>query len=115
MARDLWRFNDAAHLASEGVDLSGFDVLAQDGRVGHVAETTNDVAMRYVVVDTGGRCVALPAGAVDHVDPPARALHVDRTVDEVRGAPEFDPAEKGSASFQDALAGYYHGLYDTGL
>jgi hypothetical protein len=116
---DIWQWRDSLAFTTKGVDLSGFEVVGKDGPIGAVDRASNDVRVNYIVVDTGGelpeRQVLLPAGTVDHIDPGKRTVYLDRTRDEVRDAPDFDPKAKRTKSFEDALAGYYHGLYDTGL
>ncbi|HVM28847.1 MAG TPA: hypothetical protein VM433_14405 [Mycobacteriales bacterium] len=116
---DLWRWRESMSFAAKSIDLSGYEVVGKDGPIGTVDSASNDVRVNYVVVDAGDwldrRQVMLPAGTVERVDPSARTVHLDRTREQVRDAPAFDPASRRSASFQDALAGYYHGLYDTGL
>lgn len=116
---DLWQYRESMRFAAKGVDLSGFDVVGKDGAIGTVDRASNDVRTNYIIVDTGdwldGRQVMLPAGTVTRIDTAARTVHLDATRDDVRAAPPFDPHDKGKASFQDALTGYYHGLYDTGL
>ena len=119
MTADLWQYRESMRFAAKGVDLSGFEVVGKDGTIGTVDRASNDVRTSFVIVDTGEelghRQVMLPAATVERIDTAARTVHVDRTKQDVRGAPDFDPHHKGTASFQDALTGYYHGLYDTGL
>ncbi len=116
---DVWQYRESMGFSARGVDLSGFRVVGKDGEIGTVDRASNDVRVNYVVVDTGdwspGRQVMLPAYAVAHIDPSSRTVQVDLTRDDVRSAPDFVPEQRRSASFQDALSGYYHGLYDTGL
>lgn len=119
MTADLWQYRESIDFLAKGVDISGFEVLGRDGALGTVDSASNDVRTRYLVVDTGdragGRRVLLPAGVVDRVDTSTRQVLLDRTRDEVAAAPEFDPADEGSADFEDAVSGYYRGLYSTGL
>ena len=52
--------------------VEGFSVEAQDGSIGKIDETTNEVGGSYIVVDTGpwifGKKVLLPAGMIERVD-----------------------------------------------
>lgn len=114
-ATDLWQFRQSAAFAAKGVDLSGYDVEGRDGPLGTVHGASNDVRVDSVVVDTGDRLVLLPAGTVARVDPSARRLVVDLTREQVHGSPPFDPHARRRLGFQDAMHGYYHGIYDTGL
>jgi PRC-barrel domain protein len=119
MAQDVWQFRESMKFAAGSVDLSGYEVVGPDGSIGTIDKVSNDVRVNYVVVDAGdwlgGRQVILPAYTVTRVDPSARKVFIDRTRDDIRDAPEFSPEKRRTASFEDALTGYYHGMYDTGL
>jgi hypothetical protein len=119
MPADVWQYRESMAFAAAGVDVSGFEVVGRDGSIGTVDKASNDVRVNYIIVDTGdwlsGRQVVLPAYTVERIDASGRKVIVDRTKDEIRNAPEFHPKERRSASFEDALTGYYHGMYDTGL
>lgn len=119
MTTDLWQFREDMALATQGVDLSGFDVVGKDGPIGTVHEASNETRVDYLIVNSGDgpdrRQVMLPAGVVAEVDVTQRSVLVDRTRDEIRGAPEYTPDRRSDLRFQDTLHGYYHGLYDTGL
>ena len=119
MPFDVWQYRESMAFAARGADLTGFEVVGKDGPVGTVDQASNDVRVNYLVVDTGewlpGRQLMLPAYAVERVDPAARRVHLDRTRQELREAPEFEPEQRRKAGFEDALTGYYHGLYDAGL
>ena len=118
-APDLWQFRESMAFAARGVDLTGFEVVGRDGAVGTVDQAANDVRVDHLVVKAGtwlsDRRLLLPAYCVERIDPASRTVHIDRTKQELRDAPEFDPDTRRSAVFEDALHGYYHGLYDTGL
>lgn len=92
-------------------DLSGFSVEAIDGSIGKVDETTNDVGASYIVVDTGpwifGKKVMLPAGVVRDVDPDSETVFVNRSKDEIKNAPEFDPDRYRDDSYRGTLGSYY--------
>ena len=115
---DLWQFRESMSFVTREVDLTGFEVLGKDGGVGRVHRASNDVRVDYLVVEAGDwlgrRRVLLPAYSVLRIDPSGRTVTVELTRDEIREAPDFDPDDR-SVRFQDALHGYYHGLYDTGL
>ncbi|MDP9429305.1 MAG: PRC-barrel domain containing protein [Actinomycetota bacterium] len=110
---------DLRPIAAGDVDLSGFEVMGRDGSIGIVDKATNKMSASYLVVDTGDwhpdHQVILPAATVERIDPEKRVLFVDRTRKEVEEAPDVTPEKIRTASFQDRLSGYYHGLYDTGL
>ena len=90
---DLWTDPEAAAVAA--MDLHGFSVEATDGSIGKIGEASNEAGASFVVVDTGpwifGKKVVLPAGVVMRVDRDAEQVFVDRSKDEIRKAPEFDP------------------------
>jgi uncharacterized protein DUF2795 len=90
--------------------LEGFEVRAPDGTIGTVDKATYDVGASYLVVDTGpwifGKRVLLPAGVIHRVDREAGVVHVSRTRDEIRSAPEL---EAGAVSDVDRerIGAYY--------
>ncbi|WP_354637950.1 PRC-barrel domain-containing protein [Kitasatospora camelliae] len=107
---EIWEFRTTSGFAS-GADLVGFRVEAVDGHIGKVDRLSAEVGSAYLVVDTGpwifGRHVLLPAGTVDRVDTEERKVFVDRTKDEIKAGPEFDP------DTHDAADRDYRGRYDT--
>jgi hypothetical protein len=119
MPADVWKYRESMAFAAASVDVSGFEVVGPEGSIGTVDKASNDVRVNYIVVDTGewlsGRKVILPAVTVERIDASARKVFIDRTKDEIRSAPEFHPNDLRSAKFEDALTGYYHGMYETGL
>jgi hypothetical protein len=89
--------------ADRGVlDLRGYRVEAVDGRVG----TVDGADGNGLLVDTGpwifGRTVRLPVGTVERVDHLDRVVHLDRTREQVKDAPEGDP---------DTVGEYWSGTY----
>jgi hypothetical protein len=65
----------------------------------------------YLVVDTGAtilsKRVVLPAGVIDRVDRDGSTVYVDRSKDEIKGAPEFDEERYRDAAYREELSGYY--------
>jgi hypothetical protein len=63
------------------------------------------------VVDTGGtilsKRVVLPAGVIDRVDRDDSTIYVDRSKDEIKGAPEFDEERYREAAYREELSRYY--------
>ena len=92
-------------------DLRGYDVEALDGRIGTVDEATDEGRGGYFVVDSGPwifrRKVMLPAGVIDRIDRERRTLHVNRTKQEIKNAP--DPRDTGydDDAYRVALGRYY--------
>jgi hypothetical protein len=119
MPADVWQYRESMRFAASSVDVSGYEVVGPDGSIGTVDKVSNDVRVNYIVVDSGdwlgGRQVILPAYTVTRIDPSGRKVFIDRRRDDIRDAPEFRPSKRRTASFEDALTGYYHGMYDTGL
>jgi hypothetical protein len=104
---DLWAHRDP----SLATDLTGFSVEARDGGIGKVDEASNDVGASFIVVDTGvwifGKKVLLPAGTIDSIDPDSETVFVDRTKDEIKDAPEFDPERYKDETYRSELGTYY--------
>ena len=104
---DLWTHRDP----SLATDLTGFSVEARDGGIGKIDEASNDVGASFIVVDTGvwifGKKVLLPAGTIDSIDPDSETVFVDRTKDEIKDAPEFDPERYKDETYRSELGTYY--------
>lgn len=84
---------------------------ATDGDIGKVDDASYEVGAGYVVVDTGpwilGKKVMLPAGVISRVDVTDKKVHVDRTKDEIKAAPEFDEKAYKEREYRDSIGGYY--------
>jgi len=115
MGSDLWTYPETIGR----LDLTGFDVEAQDGSIGKVDEASNEVGASYIVVDTGpwifGKKVLLPAGVVTSVDTDDEKVFVDRTKDEIKNAPEFDESNYRDTQYRDEVGGYYGGSREERL
>ncbi|WP_346537655.1 PRC-barrel domain-containing protein [Micromonospora sp. DPT] len=100
------------------VDLVGYRVEATDGRIGAIDEASNDADARYLVVDTGpwifGRKVLLPVGTIARVDHLERVVHVDRTREQVKESPAFDPDAFGEPDYRRRVGSYYEESYRRG-
>jgi hypothetical protein len=105
---DIWVYRETSLAQS---DLTGFSVEALDGSIGKVDEASNEVGASYIVVDTGpwifGKKVMLPAGVIRNVDLDAETIFVNRTKDEIKNAPEFDPDTYHDDVYRTSLGGYY--------
>ena len=109
MAGDLWNFRgDVGH---DRADLAGMTVEAVDGSVGNVKDVINDIDGAYLLVDTGppiiGKTVLVPAGLVTAIDVDNASLKVDRTKDEIKGAPDFEAGTGKDPAYRDAIARHY--------
>jgi len=109
VAIDLWNFR--ADVGHDRADLDGMTVEAVDGSVGSVKDVIDDVDGAYLLVDTGlplvGSTVLVPAGLVTAIDVDNASLRVDRTKDEIKGAPDFDAGLGKDPAYRDAVTRHY--------
>jgi hypothetical protein len=114
-AFDAWNFRSDAGWTAE-YDLIGYHIEATDGSIGKVTQTAHVTDQSYLVVDTGpwifGRSVVLPAGTVTSIDHADRKIYVDRTKQQVKDSPDYDPAtiERDDA-YHAKLGDYYSSSY----
>lgn len=105
---DIWNYDTAL---DHDADLVGYDVEATDGSIGHIDEATNEAGASYVVVDTGpwifGKKVLLPAGVITSINHDDEIVHLNRSKDEIKAAPEFDEAQERNASYRQPYGDYY--------
>jgi len=112
MATAIWAF--VGNVTERQLD--GFEVRASDGSIGTVDKATYEVDASYIVVDTGpwifAKRVLLPAGVIQRVERDAGIVHVGRSKDEIRSAPEFEGGSVTNA-YRDRLGRYYGGGADA--
>ncbi len=105
---DIWTYREAF---GGGRDVVGFSVAATDGGIGKVDEASYDAGAGHIVVDTGpwilGRRVVLPAGVIERVDWDAEVVHVDRSKDEIKAAPEFEGGGAVDDALRERVGGYF--------
>ena len=105
---EIWTYREQSYGA---IDFSGYKVEAIDGDIGKVDEASNDVGSSYIVVDTGpwifGKKVMLPAGVISNVDLDTETVFVNRTKEEIKNSPEFDPDRYRDDSYRGQLGDYY--------
>ena len=95
------------------IDLTGFDVEADDGHIGKVDQATYDDGQGCLVVDTGfwifGKKRMIPAGVVTRVDKDAQKIYVDMTKEQIKNAPDYDDDRHRDqpAAYHDEVGGYY--------
>ncbi|QGV76888.1 PRC-barrel domain-containing protein [Streptomyces ficellus] len=111
MSDNVWGYRETSAWAA-GTDLTGYKVEAVDGSIGKVDKHSDEVGSSYLVVDTGpwifGKEVLLPAGTVSRIDADERTIHVDRTKEQIKNAPEFDREKHlGDAGYNEELGTYY--------
>jgi hypothetical protein len=105
---DIWVFRQSSWTQN---DLTGYSVEAVDGSIGKVDEASNEVGVGFIVVDTGpwifGKKVLLPAGVIRDVDPDTETVFVNRTKEQIKNAPEFDPKKYRDEKYRSSIGGYY--------
>lgn len=105
---DIWNYGTDL---DRDADLVGYDIEATDGSIGKIDEATNDAGASYVVVDTGpwifGKKVLLPAGVITSIDHDDEVVHVSRSKEEIKAAPEFDETQERSSSYRQPYGDYY--------
>ena len=93
--------------------LIGYEVEATDGAIGKIDEDNAKVPHDCLMVDTGpwifGRKVVLPVGTVRHVDHAGRKVHVDRTKEQIKNAPEYDADDHDG--YRERTGDYYSESY----
>jgi hypothetical protein len=111
MAVEIWDFRATV----SDLDLENYEVEAVDGHIGKVDSASYEAGSGSIIVDTGpavfGRKVFIPAGTIERVDPEERKIYVDRTKDEIKEAPEYDPSGYAEQEYRIALADYYGRFY----
>ncbi|MEV6781697.1 PRC-barrel domain containing protein [Streptomyces sp. NPDC051098] len=108
---DIWVYRPSAGY-QEGVDIVGYKVEAIDGSIGKVSKHSEEVGSSHIVVDTGvwifGKHVLLPAGTIKLIDAAEETVHVDRTKDQIKDAPDFDEIQHaGEPSYLEQFGRYY--------
>jgi hypothetical protein len=108
---DIWIFRAESGFGTETRDVAGYKVEATDGSIGKVDEATYDTGSSYIVVDTGpwifGKKVLLPAGVISRIDRDDEKVYVNRTKDQIKGAPEFDQASYREDDYRNRVGSYY--------
>ncbi|WP_433015026.1 PRC-barrel domain-containing protein [Kribbella sp. CA-294648] len=116
-AFDPWSYRPEAGY-TEGSDLVGYKIAATDGDIGKVDEATYEPGAAGLVVDTGpwilGRKVLLPAGVIDRIDHEDQKVYVDRTKDQIKDSPDYDPDSGLNDEYRTRLGGYYGDTYRGG-
>jgi hypothetical protein len=110
---EIWTFRTGPEVDVEALDLTGYKVEATDGEIGKVDNATYETDVSYLIVDTGpwifGHKILLPAGVVERIDTADERVYVDRTQEEIKSAPEFDPNEHKDAGDYRGRVGEYYG------
>ena len=112
MAVDIWVYRETV----PQVDLSDYHVEAEDDEIGKVDPATFEAGTDAIIVDTGplvfGRKIMIPVGAIERIDTEDKRVYVDRTKDELRDAPEYDPTGYAEQEYRIRLGEYYAPFYE---
>jgi hypothetical protein len=104
-AKQMWTYDE------DPGAIVGYTVEATDGEIGKVDKHNAKPGQSFLIVDTGpwifGRTVMLPAGVVDHIDSDAKVVHVTRSKDDIKNAPEFVENGEDDAGYREDLGGFY--------
>jgi hypothetical protein len=113
MSVDVWTFRQQSLPGTDlgSTDLTGYGVEALDGSIGKVDEATYEAGSSQLVIDTGpwifGKKVMLPAGVVSKIDTEDERVHVNRTKEQIKNAPEFDDTRREDEAYRTELGSYY--------
>lgn len=102
-----------SHLCS-AADACGWQLQASDRSIGHVEDfilESGSWALRYLIVETSnwwnGRHVVVPVQWISRLDQDDSRVHVEVLSDDIRAAPEYDPAIELSRDYEIQLFGHY--------
>jgi hypothetical protein len=113
--RDEARHDEAELARRPDTGLIGYHVEATDGGIGKIDEENAKVPNDCLMVDTGpwifGHKVVLPVGTVHRVDHGERKVYVDRTKEQIKNAPEYDP--DNAEDYRQRTGDYYAESYRT--
>jgi hypothetical protein len=108
---DIWDYRRESGFDTDTSDIAGYSVEAIDGSIGKIDQATDEVGSSYIVVDTGpwifGKKVMLPAGVVSRIDHDDEEVHVNRTKDQIKNAPELDEDTYTTDDYRDRVGSYY--------
>jgi len=99
--------------AGPPLDITGYEVEAEDGHIGKVDESTYDEGAACLVVDTGfwifGKKRMIPAGVVNRVDPVEEKVYVGMSKDQIKDAPDYNDAKHRDEphDYHDEVGDYY--------
>jgi hypothetical protein len=107
-AAEMWHAREGA---APTEDIVGFSIEATDGDIGRVAKANAETGSAYLIVATGpwilGRTVMLPAGVIERIDYKAEVVHVNRSKDNIKNAPEYHDERHDDETYRGELGGYY--------
>jgi hypothetical protein len=105
---DMWNYREGGAPVE---DVVGFSIEATDGDIGKVDKANAETGSAYLLVATGpwifGKTVMLPAGVIDRIDYKAKVIHVNRSKDQIKNAPEYHEDRHADETYRSDLGGYY--------
>jgi hypothetical protein len=108
---EIWTYETGLGPGVDPANLVGYKVEAVDGSIGKIDRASAEAGSSSIVVDTGpwifGKKVMLPAGVVERIDADDNVVYVNRTKDQIKGAPEYDDSLEADQRYRDELGGYY--------
>lgn len=111
MTTSVWMYRTTTIEGIDPSEIIGFGVEAIDGSIGKIDEATASAGTGYIIVDTGpwifGKNVMLPAGVISDIDMTEEKVHVNRSKDEIKNAPEYDESLTQDEGFHSRLGSYY--------
>jgi hypothetical protein len=109
----LSRADGDPHLRSV-TEVVGYHIQATDGPIGHIENFLVDDAdwgIRYLIIDTKnwwpGQHVLMSPYAVRSISWSGRDVTLDVSLEQVKGAPVWDPAGMVEQDYESRLHGYY--------
>lgn len=116
--RELVKLGDTGKtVADKNEDIRGYTVRAGSGEeIGTVEELLIDVSeakVRFLIVASGGFLgigkdkTFIPVDAVRSINENASEVIIDRTREQIAGAPQYDPELADARSFYEGVYGYY--------
>lgn len=113
-SRKAWNFRSAAGY-TEGLELTGYKVVATDGEVGKVDQATYGPDSASLVVDTGPWIlgaqvllpVVVPAAVIERIDPDQETVYVDSSKDHIKDGPPYDRDVDVTPTFWEQVGRYY--------
>lgn len=101
------------HLRSAG-EVIDYTLQARDGELGHVDDFLIDDEhwrIRYLVIDTGnwlsGKKVLISPAEARQLSWEERRVQIERSREEIRNSPEYDPSELVSRDYEERLHDYF--------
>ena len=107
---DMWSYREGVAATD---DIVGFSIHATDDDIGKVDKANNETGSSYLIVATGpwifGKTVMLPAGVIERIDRENQVVHVNRSKDDIKNAPEYDEERHEDETYRTGLGDYYGG------